>query len=592
MLRGSPHHWLLVTSVRLDGVGVLLKSAGIPSEAISTLADPMELFQQPAREDGLVLLDADDIPTVDLGIVARWSQRHPGYSIFWVASDPRASGRRLRDDAAPVDGILAWPQGATGLRALLQALLQANIQGQVSPFPSERTMRQAHPISGTGSGPGAPGDELSAIEAILAESITSAEGPAPPPWGRTHARAQQTGGSPRGNRADDHAAEGNGSAQRRADSFYGSPGGPERQGSKNEERAPTAGGPKLEGPGRAWGILSQRNRKGQAPRTALLRSTIAPRLPKAETEPVVEREGRHIPSPVGRGAVADQPLYDPREPLLSAEELDAFFDPPSGQPLDPSIGSGEWDPSAGTETEAPSLESERSPAGFAAHETPAMDRPATEVSDDPPAWMKDQVADLADLVQALDLRARSNHAHLSMEGELARLRQFTRTLGLVASPPAHGDQSFDLGIYVEEQLGALAGATPDSPRLLFRKRGSDFDVRAEKSLVAAALDALLQTSIHCAGAGEVIRVSVHSKDDRLTVRIEFPKGPLGPLAPKEILRPYGLKEVLPNIGPNALSAAGAIAVGQGGDVVLEEVSDSKLAFELHLVRSGSRRTLN
>lgn len=305
-----------------------------------------------------------------------------------------------------------------------------------------------------------------------------------------------------------------------------------------------------------------------SPRTAFLRSRIAPAVRGAAADDG-PASGPTTGSATGPAPAATATRRDPMdlldagEPLLTAEELDAFFNP--------EVAGG--DPPAAAEEPA---------AG------PAAGAPVVSPGPDPaearPAWLKRQVADLADLVQALDMRARSNHAHLAFEGELARLRQFTRTIGFVASPPPRGHQSFDLASFVEEQLGQIAGQSPDAPRLLFRRRGPEGSsgVTADRSLVALALDALLQTAVACSSSGDVVRVSVEGSERGVAARIDFPAGPLAGIHPAEIQRPYALRGVLPEIGPNAIAAAGAIAVGQGGDLTLETVSEGRLAFVLSI----------
>ena len=198
-----------------------------------------------------------------------------------------------------------------------------------------------------------------------------------------------------------------------------------------------------------------------------------------------------------------------------------------------------------------------------------------------PPWLKDQIADLADIVQALDLSARATHAHLGLERELGQLRQFTRTIGYVAAPPPRGDQEFDLAILVEELLGGLAGQSPDAPRLLFKATASERVVEADKLLVTMALEALLVTAVSCAGPGDVVRVSLDGGPGEAPwVHVRFPAGPIAGLAPEDALQPYALKALLPSVGANALAAAGAIAVGQGGDLVLRADGPSHRVFDV------------
>jgi hypothetical protein len=198
-----------------------------------------------------------------------------------------------------------------------------------------------------------------------------------------------------------------------------------------------------------------------------------------------------------------------------------------------------------------------------------------------PAWLKDQIADLADIVQALDLSARATHAHLGLERELYQLRQFTRTIGLVAAPPPRGQQEFDLVVLVEEQLGALAGREPDAPRILFKASVDEPVIEADKLLVTMALEALLLTAMGCAGPGDVVRVSLDQPaEGGPVVHVRFPAGPMADLDPAEVLQPYALKGRLSGIGSNALAAAGAIAVGQGGDLVLRADGDGHRVFDV------------
>ncbi len=230
---------------------------------------------------------------------------------------------------------------------------------------------------------------------------------------------------------------------------------------------------------------------------------------------------------------------------------------------------------------APALEA---PVGEAGPHEESRTRPCSDAAardSQRPSWLKDQVADLADIVQALDLTARSTHAHLGLERELGHLRQFTRTIGYVAAPPPRGEQEFDLSVLLEEQLGALAGQTPDAPRILFRSRLERATVEADKLLVTMALEALLLTAIGCAGPGDVIRVSIDANDAGAPcAHIRFPAGPMSDLDPTAALQPYALKARLPEIGANALAAAGAIAVGQGGDLVLREEAGGYRVFDV------------
>ena len=302
-----------------------------------------------------------------------------------------------------------------------------------------------------------------------------------------------------------------------------------------------------------------------APRTAFLSSPVLgprPHQKEPATLPPHAAQVANGQAAPSRAAPKGQFELDPNEPLLSEEEINAFFSlplPPLKTAPDLSTGLSIGDATGDATGDAASAEPQR------------------------PAWLKNQIADLADLVQALDLQARANHAHVGLESELSRLRQFTRTMGFVASPPPKGLQEFDIATLVEEALGAIAGATPNAPRILFRKRGDRTETVADKVLVAAALDALLQTAVACAGSGDVVRITVEGRSgEPIVTEIEFPPGPIAELHPDRILTPYALRKILPNIGPNALAAAGAIAVGQGGDMSLTRGEDGTSTFLFEL----------
>ncbi len=203
----------------------------------------------------------------------------------------------------------------------------------------------------------------------------------------------------------------------------------------------------------------------------------------------------------------------------------------------------------------------------------------------PPAWYRDQVADLADLAQGLELsslalgedlskKARESIGFQHLQGDLARLIQFTRTVGYIAAPPARGNQVLGLGTLVEEVLAQMPRRGDDGPRFLYRSR-STLPIRSDKTLLAQALDALLHVALHCAGVGEIVRVSVATGESAEAppteiVTIDFPAGPLAELPLERVFQPYGLRACLPDLGSNAILAAAGICRGQGGDLALEE----------------------
>lgn len=220
----------------------------------------------------------------------------------------------------------------------------------------------------------------------------------------------------------------------------------------------------------------------------------------------------------------------------------------------------------------------------------------------PPSWYRAQIADLADIVQGLDLSYQAlresqeelpEEAQTAMDlaserfgGEMFRLVQFTRTLGAVSAAPGRGLHQFELATLVEEQLAGLAGSTPESPRFLFRSEGPS-SVQCDKLLVYQALDAILHLADACSAPGDSVRVSVVTDGGSVTALVDAPAGPLHGLHPAEILEPYSFRRLLPSIGPNALAAASRILDGQGGSLVLERADGEpdrgpRLLFEVVL----------
>ena len=219
-----------------------------------------------------------------------------------------------------------------------------------------------------------------------------------------------------------------------------------------------------------------------------------------------------------------------------------------------------------------------------------------------PSWFKDQVADLADHVQRIELGlAQVSEEGVPVEGpfgegsaidskrlrdlsdEAARLGQFTRTLGFLAAPPARGGQLFDLRTLLEEQLRASA-AEPEAPRFLIRIP-EVLPIRSDKTLLLQAFDALIFMARSCTPAGDTLRVEASSTTSSgvpmIEVSIRFPRGPLAGLETSTMQRPYGLRRMLPQLGPNAIAAARGIFHGQGGDAFL--VEDGPVGLEWHIV---------
>lgn len=215
-----------------------------------------------------------------------------------------------------------------------------------------------------------------------------------------------------------------------------------------------------------------------------------------------------------------------------------------------------------------------------------------------PAWMRDQVADLADQTTRLDLSLtvltdsldgladeRKQDLETQVEqvrGETARLMGFARTLAFLATPPARGTQRFDIGEVLKVYVAGLARQGPDAPRLLYRSAGP-VEVRSDRGLLGVVFDALLFVARECSSRGVVVRAQVLApKDGRVAVEIEFPAGPLDGRTVEHIFTPYALRRVLPNLGPNALAAAQAIVVGQGGDLTLGFLDKGRALWRLEL----------
>lgn len=231
------------------------------------------------------------------------------------------------------------------------------------------------------------------------------------------------------------------------------------------------------------------------------------------------------------------------------------------------------------------------PGGESDAQTEPEDEPELRTPPPPAPYFKHQVADLADLVQCVDLgldQAAEDVADLQgpgadrlaaqfeqLSGEVARLRQFTHTLSFLASPPAGGQQVLDLAPLLEEML-SMRRAEPEAPRYLLRAPES-LPVRTDKILLTQAFDALLFLCQVCAEAGGTVRVDgrvLHATSDdeidAVQISIRFPAGRFADLQPAQILEPYALRRSLPELGANSLAAATGILNGQGGTVELHK----------------------
>lgn len=197
----------------------------------------------------------------------------------------------------------------------------------------------------------------------------------------------------------------------------------------------------------------------------------------------------------------------------------------------------------------------------------------------PPAYFRDQVADLADIAQRIEggLAGARDAGSIpgaqgdALEGDVARLVQFTRTLSYLSAPPPRGDQVFDLSELIDTLVDGLPRKGPQAPRWLVRSNGP-LRVRSDREILLQAFDALLFVAEKCSSRGEMVRVQASAVEGaqppRARVAIEFPPGKLAGLDPARVVEPYGLRRILPDLGPNALSAAAGILAGQGGRLEL------------------------
>lgn len=203
----------------------------------------------------------------------------------------------------------------------------------------------------------------------------------------------------------------------------------------------------------------------------------------------------------------------------------------------------------------------------------------------PPRYFREQVADLADIVQSIDLSLRVSEADTEpVAHDVARLVQFTRTLGYHVAPPPQGRQELDVGVLLEELVAQLVASRAGAPRCLLRPEG-ELRVRSDKQLLTQAFDALLFLAAACADEHDVVRVRARAereRGDRIAIEIEFPAGPLDGLDPERIVEPYSVRDRVPDLGPNALRAALGILSGQGGRAELVRLAPGRLAWRVEL----------
>lgn len=219
--------------------------------------------------------------------------------------------------------------------------------------------------------------------------------------------------------------------------------------------------------------------------------------------------------------------------------------------------------------------------------------PQARTGSAPPAYFRDQVADLADIAQRIEGGLASLREPGSAPGagvdalssDVARLVQFTRTLSYLSAAPPRGDQVFDLAELAETLVAGLPKKGPQAPRWMARSSGP-LPVSSDRELLLQVFDALLFLAESCSSRGEIVRVQAAEAKSagprRASVTIEFPAGPLAELEPAQIVEPYGVRRLLPDLGPNALSAARGIVSGQGGRLDLEKSGRGRFTWVLEL----------
>jgi len=232
-----------------------------------------------------------------------------------------------------------------------------------------------------------------------------------------------------------------------------------------------------------------------------------------------------------------------------------------------------------------------------------LDAPRARIGLDIPPWWRAQVADLADAAQRIDLSVRvlaraapqidqgdleeAQKRLRELEAEVARLLQFTRTLGYVAAPPPAGTQVFDLGEMVHLFAANLAASGGDAPRCQF-KTAPGADVRSDRLLLNQALDAVFFLVRCTSKKGDLVRAQVQRSDEDggawVELALDFPSGPLEGFPEDELVAPYGLADLFPDLGPNALAAARGIVAGQGGRLSLASRARGRMTWRLRLPR--------
>ncbi|MBK7876629.1 MAG: hypothetical protein IPJ77_12930 [Planctomycetes bacterium] len=507
---------------------------------LQPLADLASLLR-PATGRARLVLDLDLLPLEDAGLVRLWLRADPARELVLAGDDAtRRAARLLLGE--PRARWLAWPPDLDDLKRLVRApgAAAAEARGSHSSPPSPEGPAAEPPTMD------ALGEELSQIEAIL--------------------------GAPLPRRAARTAAA--------------------------EASAHAGGPPSPASPARP--PVGAARTPARAPEPA----------PPAATPPRVSAPPLETPS----FAAPRAPEHEALEELDELEELHEFeLEPrPGPRSLPPSASEAFAPPTASapravapeTEGSPPGASSTRMPAPESAADAPGASSARAPDAPRPPApYFQHQVADLADLAQRIELgltqvregaQASEESAELlaapldELTQDVARLLQFTRTLGFLVAAPGPGQQRFDLGELVDVFTRDLVARGAEGPRCLARKQGPA-PVRSDRQLVAQALDALFFVASRAAAPGEIVRVKLETDERAARLAIEFPAGPLDGLEPARILEPYALRRVLPELGANALSAAVGILRGQGGALELERKGERHLEWRVRLPLAATDR---
>jgi len=307
------------------------------------------------------------------------------------------------------------------------------------------------------------------------------------------------------------------------------------------------------------------------------------RYPNVPEPPVWEQKDEESqPAPPPPAAATPIPLDLPvsRTPPLEPQQARAAGPPPTPAPLPA--------PTPAPQPAAPTPEAARLPA------TPPPPPPPTEREPEPeehlesaldPDAMRAQVAALADIAQRLELSLETAGESVDPGDparELARLRRFTHMLGHVTAPAARGAERFDLGDLLEEQLATVALEAPKEMRFLPKgERG--LTVLGDRSAVATALEGLLAFARACAQPTGVVKAPYRrGAAGHCEIELDLPAGPLAGGDPARALRPGGVQEELPDLGPADLPAAAALIGAQGGTLRIEPGVDQRLRVVLEL----------